>query len=108
MEGHGADIGFPGETAFRRMMVVEGEANLPAMPINDDLAIAIDRAVSNLKLRCGGNKDDYRWIAVVESYLCGFPDSRIAKVHRISKSAARNSRQAAENWIEGHVLTHGG
>jgi hypothetical protein len=108
MEGHGADIGFPGESAFRRMMVVEGEANLPCIPINDDLAIAIDRAVSNLKARSFDTDGDYRWVAIVESYLCYMPDSRIAKTHRISKSAARNARQAGENWIEGHVLTERG
>ena len=102
--GPGADIGFPGESAFRRMMVVEGESNLPSMPINDDLAVAIDRAVSSLKLR-SKDKDDYRWIAIVESYLCFMSDSQIAKIHRISKSAARNARQAGENWIEGNVLT---
>lgn len=104
-ENHGADVGFPRQTPFRRMMVVEGEANLPSLPISDDLAIGVDRAVSILKLKSYPVKGDYRWIAIMEAYLGGYKDHQIGQHHQISSGSARNARKAGENFIEGCLLT---
>lgn len=104
-ENHGADVGFPSESPFRRMMVVEGEANLGALPINDDLAMGIDRAVGKLKLKSFPVKGDYRWIALMEAYLGGYKDHQIGTRHDISSATARNSRIRAEDFIEGCLLT---
>lgn len=104
-EGHGADVGFPSQSPFRRMMVVEGEANLPSIPISDDLAVQIDAAVSQLKLRSFPVKGDYRYISIIEAYLGGFKDHQIGGKHHVSSSKIRTSRIAGENWIESRLLT---
>jgi hypothetical protein len=102
---HGADIGYPHEAPFRRLMLVEGESNLPAVIMHDDTALGVDRAVAQLKLRSQPVKGDYRWIALMDSYLGGYLDRQIAFRQKTSRSTIRNARVAAENWIEAYVLT---
>ena len=104
-ENHGADIGYPKQCPFRRLMLVEGEANLPAALMDDELALGVDRAVGALKVRSQSRPGDHRWVVIMDSYLGGYLDRQIAYHHRISRSTVRTARIAGENWIEGKLLT---
>jgi hypothetical protein len=104
-EAHGANVGYPSQCPFRRLMLVEGESNLPAAMMSDDLALNVDLAVSSLKLRSHPVKDDHRWIVIMDSYLGGYLDRQIAYHRKLSRSSVRNARIAGENWIEGFLLT---
>lgn len=101
--GHGANVGYPSEAPFRKHMRMPGSATVAALPIEDDLALSVDKAVSQLKMRSELIEGDHRWLVLTDSYLNGWVDSTIARRRKISRSTVRTARLAAENWIEGRV-----
>lgn len=101
--GHGANVGYPSQTAFRRHMRMPGTATVAPVAMSDDLAQQVDLAVGQLKLRSEPVLGDHRWQVLTDSYLNGWTDALIARKRRIGRNVVRTSRLAAENWIEGRM-----
>lgn len=99
----GVHVGYPRQTAFRRLARRAGQATVALPPISDDLAARVDRAVAQLRLRSEGVPDDHRWGVLTDSYLSGWSDAMIGRRRKIGRNMVRTNRVAAENWIEGRV-----
>jgi len=98
--GHGANIGYPSQSAFVRVSKMGGWATKIPL-ITDEQAGRVDLAVSRLKLKC--IKGDLRWEVLTDRYLGGKSDSVIARRLRVDRRTVATARKAAESWVESYI-----
>jgi len=103
--GHGADIGYPAESAFVRMMKPAGYRTSNKALIDDEMAGMVDVAVSRLYARCSRVEGDHRWEALTDYYLLRKTDNAISRKLKCSKTTAISARKAAESWVDSHLLS---
>ena len=97
------DVGYPHATPFYRMSKLGGwGAKAPL--IDDQYAGLVDHAVARLRLRCKGNPKDYRYKALIRSYLGRQTDQAIARKLRTDRRTVKEARRAAESWVESHII----
>lgn len=101
---HGADIGYPAQAAFARMMKPAGYRVSGLAQMDDDTANMIDKAVSRLRLRCCNTEGDFRYEALTDSYLLGKTDAFIARRLRCDRRTIQSARKAAESWVDSHLI----
>ena len=99
----GVDIGYPHSTAFYRMSKMGGFC-AKAPLIDDTYAGLVDSAVARLRLRCKGQRKDYRYRALVRAYLGRQTDFAIAKKLHTDRRTVKSARHAAESWVESHII----
>ncbi len=103
MHGHGIEIDYPRASPFARLIVHEGQANLPIPPVTDELALIVDKAIADLYMRSYNNKDDHRWVVLTDAYLFGWNDTVIGRRRRIGRNKVKAAREAAESWVESRL-----
>lgn len=87
--------GYPSQAPFAKEMG-QGNVSLPKLP--DDQHGAIDRAVSQLKLR----KPDHHRIILL-SYRHGMRDHSIAERLHTTRADVLQMRTTAEYWLDGAI-----
>lgn len=85
-------LGYPSRAAF-----ATPKAGLGAT-ITDDVAMAVDRAVSALRAKGGS-----RYPVLAASYLLGLSDAAIATSLGMARQSVKVARTAAEAWVEAFV-----
>jgi len=99
----GVDVGYPHASAFYRMSKQSAWAAKTPL-IDDTYAMLVDQAVARLRLRCKGIRHDHRYRALVRAYLGGQTDFAIAEKLRTDRRTVKSARQAAESWVESHII----
>lgn len=94
-----AENGYPHQSAFARFIRNPGSANVVALPIPEDVFMAVDKAASELRTRRPGAHT-----IIVLAYIHRMSDAAIGRKQKCSRSTVRNAREAAENWIAGRIL----
>jgi len=103
--GHGADIGYPAQSAFVRVMKPAGYRVSGTPLIDDEMAGMVDLAVSRLRQRCINMEGDHRYEAITDCYLLGKTDSFIAKRLHCDRRTIQSARKAAESWVDSHLVS---
>ena len=102
--GSDLGIGYPAESAFVRMMKPPGYRVSQTAIMSDEAGMMVDRAVAMLYQRCHGVDGDYRYEALSDCYLLGKTDSFIARRLKCGRGTIKSARQAAESWVESHMM----
>ena len=87
--------GYPSQAAFAKEM---GQGNVSLPNLSDDQHGAIDRAVSQLKLR----KPNHHRVILL-SYRQGMRDHSIAERLQTTRADVLQMRTAAEYWLDGAI-----
>lgn len=95
-------LDFPHKSPYSQDSRQSDQWSLKAVVLNDEHHALIDSAVSQLK-----TKGDNRWSAVVLSYVYRQLDREIGKHLGCSTTTARETRVAAENWLEAKLEEKG-
>ena len=97
-------IGYPNISAFYRMSKAGGWSS-GSMLIDDEFAGRIDWAVTRLRLRCKGHREDMRYKVLCRAYLGRQPDYAIASKLRCDRRTVKTARIAAESWVESAIIS---
>ena len=99
----GINIDYPHTTPFYRLSRAGGWASKMPM-IDDTYAMLVDQAVARLRLRAKGVPSDLRYKVLTRAYLGHQTDQAIARKLRVDRRTVSAARQAAESWVESHII----